>query len=65
MCKSSQLELSNILYIDPDLKKLYAVHLNVNDYIESKNTKEQLNDYQDYLAHPEKYQSNFHHKVNT
>lgn len=46
------------------MNKLYAVHLDVNDYIESKSTKELVKDYQDYLAHPEKYQSNFHHKVN-
>jgi alpha-aminoadipic semialdehyde synthase len=48
---------------DPNLKKLYATQLGVNDYIISKDGNRPLESPQDYLVHPEKYQSNFHQAV--
>lgn len=49
--------------VDPRLDKVYGVQLQVKDYIEQKVGNKPLVDYEDYLTHPEKYQSNFHHKV--
>lgn len=48
--------------IDPRLDKVYGVQLEVKDYVEQKSGKP-LVDYEDYLNHPEKYQSNFHKTV--
>lgn len=48
--------------VDPRLDKVYGVQLEVKDYIEQK-TGKPLENYEDYLTHPEKYQSNFHQKV--
>lgn len=49
---------------DPRLDKVYGVQLEVKDYVEQKGGKP-LVDYDDYLNHPEKYQSNFHKTVTT
>ncbi|KAG1500868.1 hypothetical protein G6F46_003999 [Rhizopus delemar] len=48
---------------NPNLKKLYATQLAVNDYIISKDGNRPLESLQDYFAHPEKYQSNFHQAI--
>lgn len=48
--------------VDPRLDKVYGVQLEVKDYIEQK-TGKPLENYEDYLTHPDKYQSNFHQKV--
>ncbi|KAI8640529.1 Saccharopine dehydrogenase-domain-containing protein [Parasitella parasitica] len=48
---------------NPRLDRLYATHLQVNDYIELKDGGGKMIDYEDYLANPERYQSNFHHKI--
>ncbi|KAK4513899.1 uncharacterized protein ATC70_005906 [Mucor velutinosus] len=47
---------------NPRLDRLYATQLEVKDYIEQKDGGK-LIDYEDYLANPERYQSNFHHKI--
>lgn len=49
--------------IDPRLDKVYGVQLEVKDYIKQKKGNGPLLDYNDYLHHPEKYQSNFHRTV--
>ncbi|CEP17880.1 hypothetical protein [Parasitella parasitica] len=48
---------------NPRLGRLYATHLQVKDYIELKDGGGKMIDYEDYLANPERYQSNFHHKI--
>lgn len=48
--------------IDPRLDRLYATQLNIKDYIEYKKGGA-LADHDDYIANPDKYQSNFHHTV--
>ncbi|KAI9256769.1 Saccharopine dehydrogenase-domain-containing protein [Helicostylum pulchrum] len=48
---------------NPRLNKVYGVQLEVKDYIEQKKGNKPLVDFNDYLHHPEKYQSNFHHTV--
>ncbi|KAG2207514.1 hypothetical protein INT47_004264, partial [Mucor saturninus] len=47
---------------NPRLDKVYGVQLEVKDYVEQKSGKP-LVDYEDYLNHPEKYQSNFHKTI--
>lgn len=51
------------MYLDPRLNKLYGVQLEVKDYIVEKKGGQPLKSYEDYLHHPEKYESNFHQSV--
>jgi hypothetical protein len=45
------------------LDRLYGVQLDIKDYIEHKNGNKAVVEYDDYIQHPEKYQSNFHQTV--
>lgn len=49
--------------IDPKLNKVYGVQLDIKDYIGHKNGNKAIVEYDDYIKHPEKYQSNFHQTV--
>lgn len=48
---------------NPNLKKLYATQLGVEDYIVTKDGNRPLESTLDYITHPEKYHSNFHQKI--
>ncbi|KAI9355755.1 Saccharopine dehydrogenase-domain-containing protein [Pilaira anomala] len=48
---------------NPRLNKLYGVQLEVKDYIVEKKGGQPLKSYEDYLHHPEKYESNFHQSI--
>lgn len=58
----SSMDTKNNHDADPRLDRLYATQLEPKDYIEQKDGGKFI-DYEDYLANPERYQSNFHHKV--
>ncbi|KAI8992221.1 Saccharopine dehydrogenase-domain-containing protein [Pilobolus umbonatus] len=47
---------------NPNLKKIYGVQLDLNDYLEHKSTSK-FESYNDYITNPHNYQSTFHQKV--